>query len=70
MLSKLYLIIKNRKLFFLQFLLISNFILLLTLQMFGYVPFLESPGFYIILINGILIFMIFTNYFRGKHLLL
>lgn len=58
--SKLYLI-KNRKLFFLQFLLISNILLLSTLQMFGYVPYLESAGFYIILINGILVFMIFIH---------
>lgn len=56
-------LIKNRRLLVLLLLLISNIVLLSVLHMFGYyfVPYLKSPGFYIILVNEILIVRIFIN---------
>lgn len=53
-------LIKNRRLLVLLFLLISNIVLLSALQMFGYdfVPYLKSPGFYIILILLIPLFTV------------
>lgn len=65
-------LIKNRRLLVLLFLLISNIVLLSALQMFGYdfVPYLKSPGFYIILINEILIVMIFINLKKKLMLIL